>query len=77
MQELEQLDRIYTIMGTPTEEVWPGVSAMPNARGAARLPFHRGEQNVTPLQSRLGAEGGHCCVHSRKGCLWVCYCLPL
>jgi len=56
-QELEQLNRIYSVMGTPTEEVWPGVSTLPNAKGASQLPHHAGEQNLNPLQSKLGVQG--------------------
>lgn len=72
-QELEQLNRIYAILGTPDEEVWPGVGAMPGARVAAQLPHHSGAQNLTPLLPKLGAEGGWC--HLVPGCAlpaWPC-----
>jgi len=28
----DQLDKIWRILGTPTEETWEGVSALPNYR---------------------------------------------
>jgi len=45
------------VLGTPNEEVWPGVGALPNAKSASQLPHHAGEQNLNPLQPKLGAEG--------------------
>ena len=28
--DIEQLSRIFTALGTPTEETWPGVSSLPD-----------------------------------------------
>ena len=28
--ELDQLDRIVSLLGTPTEDMWPGIKALPN-----------------------------------------------
>jgi cell division cycle 2-like protein len=34
--ELEQLDRIFRITGTPTNDSWPGWASLPNAKDLAR-----------------------------------------
>ena len=28
--EMDQLDKIVSLMGTPSEEAWPGLKALPN-----------------------------------------------
>ena len=28
--EIDQLDKIVSLLGTPTEEAWPGIKALPN-----------------------------------------------
>eukprot|EP00983_Pelagomonas_calceolata_P059197 1145823-Pelagomonas_calceolata.AAC.8 len=76
---MEQLNRIYSVLGTPNEDVWPGVGSLPNARGASQLPHHSGEQNLTPLRAKLGAQGelsvhktsnpAATSWHSMRGCL--------
>lgn len=57
LQEMEQLNRIFAVLGTPTEDTWPGVSSMPNAKSASQLARHSGQPKLTPLQPKLGADG--------------------
>ncbi|XP_021968803.1 cell division control protein 2 homolog B-like [Helianthus annuus] len=52
--ELDQLQSIYRVLGTPTEEVWPGVTRrkMWN-EDAPKLP----PQNLASIVPSLGDEG--------------------
>jgi cell division cycle 2-like protein len=29
--ELDQMSKIFKLLGSPTEEIWPGFSSLPNA----------------------------------------------
>ena len=46
--DIEQLSRIFTGLGTPTEETWPGVTALPDY-----IPFH--PQPGKPLREVFSA----------------------
>mmetsp|Transcript_23158 Transcript_23158/g.60536 ORF Transcript_23158/g.60536 Transcript_23158/m.60536 type:complete len:349 (+) Transcript_23158:87-1133(+) len=48
MTDLSQLEKIFTVMGTPSEESWPGVTALPNY-----VPFT--EMKRVPLVHRFTA----------------------
>ncbi|KAB7493604.1 Cyclin-dependent kinase 14, partial [Armadillidium nasatum] len=37
----DQLGKIFKVVGTPTEETWPGVSQLPNYRKPGRLMIYR------------------------------------
>ncbi|KAI8971470.1 kinase-like domain-containing protein, partial [Mycotypha africana] len=37
--EIDQLDKIFKLLGTPTEEIWPGFSELPHAKNIA--PIHQ------------------------------------
>eukprot|EP01117_Protostelium_nocturnum_P015640 TRINITY_DN607_c1_g1_i3.p1 TRINITY_DN607_c1_g1~~TRINITY_DN607_c1_g1_i3.p1 ORF type:complete len:396 (+),score=128.86 TRINITY_DN607_c1_g1_i3:168-1355(+) len=47
--ELEQLDKIFSLLGTPNEKTWPGISSLP---GGKRLNLNR--TNVGNLRQHLG-----------------------
>ena len=32
MQEIEMIDQIFRVLGTPNDEIWPGYSELPNVR---------------------------------------------
>uniref|UniRef100_T1E1B6 Putative cyclin-dependent protein kinase n=1 Tax=Cupiennius salei TaxID=6928 RepID=T1E1B6_CUPSA len=52
--EIDQLFRIFRTLGTPTEEIWPGVSELPDFK----VTFPNWKNNSLPvLSSRLGADG--------------------
>jgi len=52
--EIDQLFRIFRTLGTPTEEVWPGVSELPDFK----VTFPNWKNNSLPvLSKRLGADG--------------------
>ncbi len=36
--ELDQLDKIFKLLGSPNEKIWPGLSKLPNAAKARRCP---------------------------------------
>lgn len=46
--DIEQLSRVFTARGTPTEETWPGVSSLPDY-----IPFHK--QQPQPLRDLFTA----------------------
>jgi len=48
----DQLDKIFRVTGTPTEDDWPGVSNLPNYR-PRRLRFHRGAGRLAHAWPRL------------------------
>eukprot|EP00300_Choanocystis_sp_HF-7_P000434 c10349_g1_i2.p1 GENE.c10349_g1_i2~~c10349_g1_i2.p1 ORF type:complete len:281 (+),score=63.63 c10349_g1_i2:321-1163(+) len=45
--EIDQLNRIFTLLGTPTEEIWPGLTSLP-----AYMPF-RTQHPPSPLYKAL------------------------
>lgn len=52
--EIDQLFRIFRTLGTPTEEVWPGVSEMPDYKNS----FPNWKSNsISVLSNRLGLDG--------------------
>jgi len=52
--EIDQLFRIFRTLGTPTEEVWPGVSEMPDYKNS----FPNWKSNsLGVLSNRLGHDG--------------------
>lgn len=59
-QELEQLNLIFRVLGTPNESTWPGVSSLPNAKSLSQMTQHSGQQNLSLLKPKLGADGEAC-----------------
>lgn len=54
--EIDQLFRIFRVLGTPTEETWPGVSALPDFQPS--LPRWKPRPNaLAELLPRLDAAG--------------------
>ncbi|KAI8613520.1 kinase-like domain-containing protein [Chytriomyces sp. MP71] len=60
--EIDQLDKIFRLLGTPTEKVWPGFSTLPNAKSVTfkhqpfsnlRLRFPSLTENGIDLLSKL------------------------
>lgn len=38
--DLDQLDRIWQLCGTPTEATWPGYDSLPGCEGVKRFGVH-------------------------------------
>ncbi|KAL6756821.1 cyclin dependent kinase [Haematococcus lacustris] len=58
LKEIDQLNRIFQLCGTPSEADWPGVSSMAGARAAATLPYHRGH-DLAQLLPNMPPDGLH------------------
>ena len=60
--ELEQLELICRVMGTPTEATWPGLSSLPNyetllagmTKFSVTFRYHPQSNFVSKLVSRIG-----------------------
>jgi serine/threonine protein kinase len=55
VQEISQLFKIFNILGTPADDVWPGVSSLPHY--ALHFPQWRAQDLKEVLKSRLEPEG--------------------
>jgi serine/threonine protein kinase len=55
LQEISQLFKIFTILGTPNEDVWPGVSNLPDY--APHFPQWHPQDLKQLLRGRLEPEG--------------------
>lgn len=55
VQEISQLYKIFQIMGTPTEQMWPGVSALPDF--GPHFPKWAPQDLHKVLRHRLDPEG--------------------
>ena len=62
--DIEQLSRIVTARGTPTDETWPGVEALPDY-----IPFH--PQPVQPLRELFTAASDDT-LALLEACLTLC-----
>jgi hypothetical protein len=47
LQEIDQLFKIFQVMGTPHEGMWPGVSAMPDYKDTFPKWVHRARASGT------------------------------
>lgn len=81
--EFEQLDKIIGVMGTPNEEVWPGIRQLPNW-GKVRRAWWAARQAGRQAVARHPHPHGHACARVRvhgwvgvgRGCGCVC-CTPV
>ena len=48
----DQLDKIFRVLGTPTEDTWPGVSRLPNYR-PHKLCYYRPQPGLGHVWPRL------------------------
>jgi serine/threonine protein kinase len=55
MQEISQLFKIFQVMGTPTEDMWPGVSNLPDF--LPTFPKWYPQDLSSVLKGKLDAEG--------------------
>lgn len=55
--EIDQLFRIFRILGTPTEKDWPGVSLLPDFKSSFPRWEVDSSQVIKRLVSRLDEEG--------------------
>lgn len=51
----DQIARIYKVLGTPTEAIWPGHTTLPNYKPSS-LEFHDGLE-LSVLLPKLDVEG--------------------
>lgn len=47
--EIDQLFRIFRMLGTPTEQVWPGVTQLPDFRAT----FPKWEPQMLPIPNAI------------------------
>lgn len=71
--ELGQIDKIFKVLGTPTEETWPGYRKLPNVTKVLLSPrrnsnlIHGGEALLTWLSSASRAADAFLVVRSLRG----------
>ncbi len=65
--EIEQLDKICAVLGTPNEEVWPGLKKLPNW-GKVRRVGLKGAQHQGGA-GRRGQRAAHTAWTQRLGCV--------
>ena len=56
MQEIDELFRIFRVLGTPTEASWPGVSALPDYRDIFPRWAPRSLAELVPALDPLGLD---------------------
>jgi hypothetical protein len=55
-QEIDELFKIFQVLGTPTEETWPGVSALPDYKAVFPMWEPRSLAEVVPALDPLGLD---------------------
>ena len=55
-QEIDELFRIFRVLGTPTEASWPGVSALPDYRDSFPHWAPRSLSELVPALDPLGLD---------------------
>ena len=56
MQEIDELFRIFRVLGTPTEASWPGVSSLPDYRDIFPRWAPRSLSELVPALDPLGLD---------------------
>ena len=57
--EINQLDLIIDLLGTPNDQIWPGLSSLPSLKG----PLARDVRNPSPLGDKFSQKSAsvlHC-----------------
>ncbi|KAK1271913.1 Cyclin-dependent kinase G-2 [Acorus gramineus] len=46
--EIDQLDKIFKMLGTPTEKIWPGLAKLPHPRIYTKQPYNKLREKFPP-----------------------------
>merc|ERR1712039_19253 len=55
--EIDTVFKIFQKLGTPNEQIWPGVNELPDFKATFPKWPHRGWPNIRNISQQMGADG--------------------